>query len=82
MSSKLVGVMIDGKLTVHAPHHGHGVYDTLCCLDADDPTIGHSGVVEVHGSKFVDCSECYGVWRGTVDLGLREKDFSPRIRKP
>jgi hypothetical protein len=79
--TKLVGVMLDGVRTIHAPSHGYGVYDTLCGIDADDPTIGHEGQFDPHPNEFITCAACYSIWRGVIAMGLREKDFRPRIRK-
>lgn len=77
--TELVGVMIDGELTVHAPGVSSD-YDTLCGIDADDPKIGHEGRVPVHPTKFITCQMCYVVWKRTLELGLREKDFLPKLR--
>lgn len=80
MLVQLVGVMIDGQKTVHAPNVG-GSYDTLCGIDADDPKIGHGGKFEPHHTEFIDCETCYSIWKGLVAMGLRLKDFKPSIRK-
>jgi hypothetical protein len=79
-AQQLVGVIIDGVQTVHAPACGSGTYDTLCGIDADDPKIGHGGKFEPHHTKFIDCAACYAIWKGVTEMRLRRSDFSPRIR--
>lgn len=73
--SKAVGVLIDGEVTWHAPHAGGNDYDTLCLIDANDPSIGHEGMVEPRRGQKITCMECKTIWKGVVALRLRESDF-------
>lgn len=57
----------------HAQSSGYTDYDTLCGIDADDPRIGHFG--KEPSNKKITCEACRAIWRGTLALKLKEKDF-------
>lgn len=72
--SKVVGVVVDGDVSWHAP----GVfqdYSTLCGIDADDPTIGHGGIVPSCSGQKINCVACFSIWKNTIDLKLRPQNF-------
>jgi hypothetical protein len=74
--SKTVGVTIDGAATRHA----HGVsqdFATLCGIDADDPSVGHGGVITAPRGQKITCTQCHTLWMNTIALRLTAKDFSP-----
>jgi hypothetical protein len=78
--TRIVGVMLDGKPTFHAAGHGFGDYDTLCGIDADDPTIGHGGRFKTPRRMKIDCDACYAIWTGTLALRLRKSNFVAKER--
>lgn len=53
----LVAVRTDDGVSIHA-EHSNGTYDTLCGIDADDPKIGHFGVVDLPAKAKMDCQAC------------------------
>ncbi|WP_454727900.1 MULTISPECIES: hypothetical protein [Cupriavidus] len=73
---KVIGVQVDAAVEWHVPSVGAGDYDTLCGMDASDPTIGHHGVVVPPVKKNVTCASCRQIWRGVVALRLRARDFA------
>lgn len=75
--TKAVGVVIDGVLGWHAGGPGVTDHDTLCGVDANDPAIGHTGVVVAKRGQKITCATCKAVWCGTVALGLKTSDFAP-----
>jgi hypothetical protein len=52
---------------------GFGDYDTLCGIDANDPAIGHLGVVPVSDGISINCVACKRM-RETAKQ-YRAKDF-------
>lgn len=75
--SKAIGVIVNGKVTWHAPGCV-GDYDTLCGIDADDPheTVAHGGIVEAKRGQKITCLTCCSIWRSVQALKLREQDFA------
>lgn len=73
--SKIVGVMIGGKPTWHAAPAGSGNFDTLCRIDADDPTLGHEGLIEAKRGQKINCDDCRAIWSKVVSLRLRSSSF-------
>lgn len=71
MGSPRIGVIIDGKLTVHADSE-NGNYDTLCGIDANDNAIGHQGFADA-GRRRIGCSDCKAIWRRARQY--RARDF-------
>ena len=72
--SKVIGVVIDGEPSWHA----QGVlsdYDTLCGVDANDPTIGHGGTVTPRRGQKIDCQNCKTMWLNMRALRLRATNF-------
>lgn len=72
--TKAIGVDQDGEVVWHA----HGVsndYDTLCGMDANDPHIGHHGLVDAKRGQRITCVVCHTIWSNTVALKLRQSDF-------
>ncbi len=77
--TKAVGVILDGVDTWHA-HGVHSDYNTLCGIDADDPTIGHDGLTEhIPRGQKITCEQCWSIWRNMRALRLRESDFDPTL---
>lgn len=76
--SKVVGVLIDGEETFHAPPTGVADYDTLCGIDANDDVIGHGGFIEVPRGQKITCTTCHTIWKETIALRLRESNFDVR----
>ena len=74
-AGKTVGILIDGESTFHAASHGHGDYNSLCGIDADDPSIGHGGPVPAARGQKITCQQCFAIWRGTLELKLRASNF-------
>jgi hypothetical protein len=74
--SKAVGVTIDDKVEWHAPGVGGSDHDTLCGIDANDPAIGHTGVVSATRGQKIDCEQCRAIWQDVMALKLRRRDFS------
>jgi hypothetical protein len=75
-SGKVVGVLIEGESTWHAPHAGPGDYNTLCGIDADDPSIGHQGVIETPPGQKITCAQCKLIWEGVRALRLTSRHFA------
>lgn len=72
-----VAVDHDGEVIVHAKSSGAGGdYDTLCAVDANDPSVGHNGIVPVprNGRARINCQECRAIWEAA--RGYSSKDFS------
>lgn len=80
--SKVIGVVIDGETGWHAVNVSGTDYATLCGIDPDDPSIGHTGTVEPKRGQKIDCQECYSAWRGVVDLALKQTNFSLALIEP
>lgn len=78
--SNVVGVDIDGVVEWHAIGAGGNDYNTLCGIDADDPSIGHNGVVKAKRGQKINCAQCYGIWIGVKNMSFRESDFDPRSK--
>lgn len=74
--SRIIGVVIDGETSWHAANSGPTDYDTLCGLDANDPTIGHTGLVKWQRGQKITCAVCHGIWSGLAALRLRKSDFA------
>jgi hypothetical protein len=74
--SKAVGVLIDGVVEWHAPGVAGPDYDTLCGIDANDPTIGHHGLVPAKRGQKITCMNCKMIWEGVVALNLRMASFA------
>lgn len=55
-------------------------YDTLCAIDALDPTTGTFGLVTATPRQKITCRQCWQIWRGVVGLGLREHHFHQKAR--
>jgi hypothetical protein len=73
---RIVGVLLDGKPTFHAASHGYGDYDTLCGIDANDPKVGHGGLIKAPRRIKIDCTACCIIWAGTLALKLRKSNFA------
>lgn len=75
--SQIVGVVIDGVETWHAPNGGGGDYLTLCGLDGfdDHEDVGQQGTVEPRRGQRIDCPQCFQVWEGVAALRLRRNNF-------
>jgi len=72
--SKFAGVIVEGKLSIHA-HDASGSYMTLCGLDGDDPGTEQS-VADVPRGRRIDCTACRNIW--TVAKQYRATDFEPQ----
>ncbi len=75
MSSKVVGVEVDGVVEWHIPGVGGADYATLCGLDGDDPAIGQTGIVQAPRGTKIDCQECKSIWYGLRALRLQPSNF-------
>lgn len=77
--SKAIGVIVEGdEIEWHAP----GVvqdYDTLCGLDATDPSEGMHGTVEAPRGQKITCAECASIFVRMRELGLRRASFDVRV---
>lgn len=74
--SKVIGVNVDGVAEWHIPGVGVSDYDTLCCLDANDPSVGHAGLVQPTKGQKITCEFCKMIWEGVIDLKLKKSDFA------
>lgn len=74
--SKAVGVLIDDKVEWHAPPAGGTDFDTLCGIDANDPSIGHGGVMTPMRGQKIECEQCRAIWADVIAMQLRKRDFS------
>ena len=73
---RVVGIEIDGVVTWHAAEDVSGAgYDTLCALDANDPSIGTKGEIIPRRGQKITCRQCYAIWKGVLALKLREGNF-------
>ena len=73
--SKAIGVMVDGGVI---EWHAHGVvqnYDTLCGIDANDPSEGMHGTVSAPRGQKINCGECASIYKRFQELGLRRASF-------
>lgn len=74
--TKVIGVRMDfDDIEWHAP----GVvsdYDTLCGVDANDPSIGHYGTVPAPRGQRITCTECRQIFERFSALHLRAADFA------
>ena len=68
------GVQIGDEVEYHAAGV-IGDFHTLCGLDADDPGIDAMGAVAAKRGQKITCSSCHTIWRGVVDMGLRQSNF-------
>lgn len=75
MTRKVIGVDINGEIEWHIVGVMHD-YDTACGLDANDPTLGHQGVVEAKRSQKITCEQCRDLWLRLRELRLRQSDFN------
>lgn len=73
--SKAVGILINGEVEWHAPGHGATDYNSLCGLDADDPKIGHGGLVSANRGQKITCMTCKVIWESVLEMRLRKTDF-------
>jgi hypothetical protein len=73
-----VGVKTDEGISIHCAASGPGDYDTLCCIDANDPGVGHFGIVDVPKGAKIDCSDCYSIFSTAREY--RATDFKRRSR--
>lgn len=77
--SKAVGVKVEGgEVEWHAAGVVHD-YDTLCGLDANDPSEGMHGTVEAPRGQRITCVECASIFVRTQQLGLRRASFDSRV---
>ncbi len=74
--AKAVGVMINGEPTWHAPAAAPTDFDTLCGIDADDPAIGFTGLIQAPRAQKITCIQCKTTWERLVALRLRASDFA------
>lgn len=74
--SRAVGVICDGETLWHAPGVA-GDYDTLCGLDANDPSMGVTPGPSPQRGQKMDCPTCRSIWQNMRDLRLRESEFTP-----
>ena len=79
---KIVGVILDGEKTYHAPYLGGNDYDTLCGIDASTDGLGpnrlddeHGGLIDVPKGQKIDCLACKQIFLGFQRLKLRKTDF-------
>jgi hypothetical protein len=72
--NKVVGIATDDGTEWHV-RSVIGDYDTLCGLDANDPAIGHAGLVTAKRGQKVTCEQCKGLWEGLTALRLRASNF-------
>jgi len=73
--SRVIGVSIDGVTEWHAVNIGPTDHNTLCGIDADDPTIGHNGtVLPPHGTK-INCTLCKTIYLRFIQAGFKKTDF-------
>jgi hypothetical protein len=73
--SRLVAINVGGSVEVHAcGREIPGDYDTLCGVDANDPAIGHFGIVDLPKGAKIDCQQCRGIFEAT--RALRRTDFA------
>ncbi len=72
---KVIGVVINGEITFHAPDASGADYDTLCGIDANDPTIGHGGRVAAPKGQKINCGTCRTIYDCFISLKLRRSDF-------
>ena len=69
-----IAIVIDGEITIHACGEGvGGDFDTLCGIDANDPTIGHTGTAPMPKGGKIDCKSCHNVWLAAKCV--RKTDF-------
>lgn len=77
--SKAIGIRVDGdEIEWHAP----GVvqdYDSLCGIDANDPSEGMHGTVEAPRGQKITCTECASIYVRLHELGLRRTSFDDRV---
>lgn len=78
MSPVGVKTDVDGRIVVewHAPPIPGPDYETLCCLDANDPVTGTHGVVKPKPRQKITCSHCRRIWSGVLALNLCATDFA------
>ena len=79
LADKVVGVLVEGEITewhVVGGNAGGPDYDTLCGLDANDPTLGLMGTVEPKRGQKVTCAQCFIQWRSVITLRMRMSDFA------
>lgn len=74
--TKAVGVMIDAVPTWHAPAAAPTDSDTRCGIDADDPAIGFTGLLQARRAQKITCSQCKTTWERLVAMRLRASDFA------
>jgi hypothetical protein len=77
--SKAIGVIVEGG---EVEWHAAGVvqdYDTLCGVDANDPSEGMHGTVEAPRGQKITCTECASIFVRTQALGLRRASFDARV---
>lgn len=70
-----VAVSHDGEIIVHATaKYCHGDYDTLCGVDGNDSSIGHT-IVDVprNGRARINCPQCWAIWQ--TARAYSSKDF-------
>ena len=73
--SKVIGVDIDGVVTWHAINPFTTDYETMCSLDADDPVLGHNGIVKPSKGQKINCDECKMMFESFKSLALKKTDF-------
>lgn len=74
--SKIIGVDIDGRVEWHAASIGATDHNTMCGVDAFDPSIGHKGTVPAVSGTKINCPQCKTIFNGFRALGLRQSDFA------
>lgn len=77
----VIGVLIDGEATFHAPGVSVGGYDTLCAIDANDPHIGHQGLIEARPLQKITCQQCYRIWRDVIAMHLMNNRFVDEAKR-
>ena len=67
---RFVAILIDGNLTVHG-QPADGNFDTLCGLDAEDGSVGHSPRPWSPGMK-INCHDCRAIWLAAQQIHARD----------
>lgn len=73
---KVIGIKIYSEISWHIPSgEAGGDYDTLCGIDANDESIGHTGKVTAPRGQKIDCNQCLALFKTIKSLRLKHSDF-------
>jgi len=72
---KIIGILLDGEPTFHIPNCSGSDYHSLCGIDADDPDIGHGGIIDIPKGQRINCPVCRMEWENLMKLKLKMSDF-------